>query len=122
MPTARGCGDLRLGRPADGERERLVHGSGQRESISRCSVSPRETSFWCADRGDDVDDGSCDRRGTRGDSASIGSPATDGRHLEALQPGGDDPLSRTCRLNIIGRVTGFYRRVDEVPAITLTQH
>ena len=46
-----------------------------------------------------------------------------GVYLEALQPGGGTTLVEDpAALNIIGRVTGFYRRVDEVPAITLTQH
>ena len=46
-----------------------------------------------------------------------------GVYLESLQPGGTTTLIEDlAALNIIGRVTGFYRRVDEVPAITLTQH
>jgi len=46
-----------------------------------------------------------------------------GVYLEALQPGGvrtavEDPQA----LRIIGRVTGFYRRMDEAGAVNLTQH
>ena len=46
-----------------------------------------------------------------------------GVHLEALQPGGgsthvEDPAA----LRLIGRVTGFYRRMDDVGSISLTQH
>jgi repressor LexA len=46
-----------------------------------------------------------------------------GIRLEALQPGGattivEDPAD----LKVIGRVTGFYRRMDEIAAVNLTQH
>jgi repressor LexA len=46
-----------------------------------------------------------------------------GARLDALRPGGGAVhVDDTEDLRIIGRVAGFYRRVDEVPAITLTQH
>ena len=46
-----------------------------------------------------------------------------GVHLEALQPGGGTTLVEDeSTLEIVGRVTGFYRRMDEVGAINLTQH
>jgi repressor LexA len=46
-----------------------------------------------------------------------------GLYLEALRPGGettlvDDPTT----LRLLGRVTGFYRRMDEAAAVNLTQH
>lgn len=46
-----------------------------------------------------------------------------GLHLEALRPGSamtlvEDPSS----LQLLGRVTGFYRRMDQAGAINLTQH
>jgi len=46
-----------------------------------------------------------------------------GVHLEALRPGGEttiveDPSS----LKLLGRVTAFYRRMDEAGAVNLTQH
>jgi repressor LexA len=46
-----------------------------------------------------------------------------GAHLEALGPGrGSLYVDDAEDLPIRGRVTGFYRRVDQVPAVTLTQH
>jgi len=46
-----------------------------------------------------------------------------GTHLESLQPGGGTSLvEEESTLEITGRVTGFYRRMDEVGAINLTQH
>jgi len=46
-----------------------------------------------------------------------------GVSLEALQPGGGTTLVEdSSRLRIQGRVTGFYRRMDEVAAVNLTQH
>ncbi len=46
-----------------------------------------------------------------------------GLYLESLQPGGEmtaveDPGSFT----VIGRVAGFYRRMDDAGALNLTQH
>ncbi len=46
-----------------------------------------------------------------------------GVYLEALQPGGattlvEDPTT----IRLVGRVTGFYRRMDEAGTINLTQH
>ena len=46
-----------------------------------------------------------------------------GVYLESLRPSGETTLVEDAeRLEIIGRVTGFYRRMEEIPAITLTQH
>ena len=46
-----------------------------------------------------------------------------GVHLESLQPGGGTTLVEDENtLEIAGRVTGFYRRMDEGGAINLTQH
>lgn len=43
--------------------------------------------------------------------------------LEALQPGGATTLLEdAAKLRLMGRVTGFYRRMDEAGAINLTQH
>lgn len=43
--------------------------------------------------------------------------------LEALQPGGTKThVEDACTLQVMGRVTGFYRRMDGVGAINLTQH
>jgi repressor LexA len=43
--------------------------------------------------------------------------------LEALQPGGTTTLVEDAdSLRVIGRVTGFYRRMDEAGAVNLTQH
>lgn len=46
-----------------------------------------------------------------------------GLHLEALSPGGgatavEDPTT----LHLVGRVTGFYRRMDEAARVSLTRH
>jgi len=73
---------------------------------------------------DEVTDGSVIVAEVGGDSA-FHRFSRNGRgvYLEALQPGGATTLVEDPdTLRIIGRVTGFYRRVDEVPAITLTQH
>lgn len=46
-----------------------------------------------------------------------------GVYLESLQPGGETTLVEDVEaLNLLGRVTGFYRRMDEVGAVNLTQH
>ena len=46
-----------------------------------------------------------------------------GVYLEALEPGGTTTLVEDAStLAVIGRVTGFYRRMDEVAAVNLTQH
>jgi SOS-response transcriptional repressor LexA len=73
---------------------------------------------------DEVEDGSVIVAELGGDSA-FHRISRNGRglYLEALQPGGGTMLVEDAdKLRIIGRVTGFYRRMDEVPAITLTQH
>ena len=45
-----------------------------------------------------------------------------GVHLEALQPGGGMTLVGDADLRVIGRVAGFYRRMDEVATVNLTTH
>jgi len=46
-----------------------------------------------------------------------------GIYLEALQPGGTTTLVEDAvSLRVRGRVTGFYRRMDEAGAFNLTQH
>lgn len=73
---------------------------------------------------DDIDDGSVI-------VAEVGDASTfhrfsrngTGVKLEALQPGGGTThVEDADTLQIIGRVTGFYRRMDEVGALNLTQH
>lgn len=44
-------------------------------------------------------------------------------HLEALQPGGGATfVGVEAEIRLIGRVTGFYRRVDGIGTVNLTQH
>ena len=73
---------------------------------------------------DDIDDGSVI-------VAEVGAASTfhrfsrngAGVKLEALQPGGGTThVEDADTLQVIGRVTGFYRRMDEVGALNLTQH
>ena len=46
-----------------------------------------------------------------------------GLYLESLRPGGERTLIEDpSALQLIGRVTGFYRRMDEAGAVNLTQH
>ena len=46
-----------------------------------------------------------------------------GTYLEELKPGGDRTLVEDPdSIRLIGRVAGFYRRMDEVAAVNLTQH
>ncbi|MEQ9399147.1 MAG: S24 family peptidase [Longimicrobiales bacterium] len=49
---------------------------------------------------------------------------TAGVHLESLRPGGQDTLVEDpSRLQVLGRVTAFYRRMDEsAGALNLTHH
>lgn len=73
---------------------------------------------------EDVEDGTIVVAEVGGDSA-FHRFSRNGRgvHLEALQPGGGSTVVEdTESLHLIGRVTGFYRRMEEVDAITLTQH
>jgi repressor LexA len=73
---------------------------------------------------EDVEDGTIVVAELGGDSA-FHRISRNGRgvHLEALHPGGGATVVEDAdTLQIIGRVAGFYRRMDEVPAITLTQH
>ena len=73
---------------------------------------------------DDVDEGAII-------VAEVGDAATfhrftrngTGVYLEALKPGGGATLVEDAdKLRIVGQVTGFYRRMDEVGAVALTQH
>jgi repressor LexA len=73
---------------------------------------------------DDVDDGAVIVAEV-GDASTFHRLARNGRglQLEALQPGGGTTLVEDAEeLRILGRVTGFYRRMDEVASDTLTQH
>ena len=45
-----------------------------------------------------------------------------GVYLEQLQPGGGMVLVGDADLRVIGRVAGFYRRMDEVSTVNLTTH
>lgn len=46
-----------------------------------------------------------------------------GLHLEALKPGGDTTIVEEAKsLQLIGRVTGLYRRMDDAAALNLTPH
>ena len=46
-----------------------------------------------------------------------------GLHLEALKPGGDTTVVEDAKgLRLIGRVTGLYRRMDDVASLSLTPH
>jgi len=46
-----------------------------------------------------------------------------GVFLEALRPGGDrTAIEDPTNLRLLGRVTGFFRRMDEVGAVNLTPH
>jgi repressor LexA len=46
-----------------------------------------------------------------------------GLYLEALRPGGETTLvDDPSTVRLIGRVTGFYRRMDEASAVNLTPH
>lgn len=46
-----------------------------------------------------------------------------GLALESLQPGrGPTLLEDTTKFRVIGRVTGFYRRMDDAGTVNLTQH
>ena len=60
-----------------------------------------------------------------GDQATFHRFARNGTgvYLEALKPGGGTThVEDASTLRIVGRVTGFYRRMDEVGALALTQH
>ncbi|MDX1493591.1 MAG: transcriptional repressor LexA [Longimicrobiales bacterium] len=60
-----------------------------------------------------------------GDSSTFHRFTNNGRgvYLEALQPGGERTLVEdTDSLRILGRVAGFYRRMDEVGSLNLTPH
>ena len=60
-----------------------------------------------------------------GDSSTFHRYTTNGRgiYLEALQPGGERTLVEDVdSLRILGRVAGFYRRMDEAASVNLTPH
>jgi repressor LexA len=60
-----------------------------------------------------------------GDDASFHRVVIDGDAalLEALQPGGGATVvGEDADVRLIGRVTGFYRRVDGIGTVNLTQH
>ena len=73
---------------------------------------------------DDIDDGSVIVAEVGDDSAFHRfSRSSGGVKLEALQPGGGMTLVEDAdTLQVLGRVTGFYRRMDEVGSLNLTQH
>jgi repressor LexA len=73
---------------------------------------------------DDIDDGSVIVAEFGDDSAFHRfSRSNGGVKLEALQPGGGMTLVEDAdTLQVLGRVTGFYRRMDEVGSLNLTQH
>jgi repressor LexA len=73
---------------------------------------------------DDVEDGTV-VVAELGDGSAFHRFSRNGRgvYLESLRPGGGTTLVDDAdTLRIIGRVTGFFRRMEEIPAITLTQH
>lgn len=60
-----------------------------------------------------------------GDSSAFHRVQSNGRgiRLEALEPGGETTLVEDVEsLRILGKVTGFYRRMDEVAPVNLTPH
>jgi repressor LexA len=60
-----------------------------------------------------------------GDASTFHRFSRNGRgvYLESLRPGGGTTLVEDAdSLRIVGRVTGFYRRMHEVGAVNLTQH
>lgn len=73
---------------------------------------------------DDVEDGNV-VVAEIGDSSAFHRFSTNGKgiHLEALRPGGEATLVEDVgKLRILGRVIGFYRRMDEAGSVNLTQH
>ncbi len=60
-----------------------------------------------------------------GDSSAFHRFSTNGKgiSLEALQPGGEATVVEDVeKLRILGRVIGFYRRMDEAGSVNLTKH
>ncbi len=60
-----------------------------------------------------------------GDSSAFHRYSSNGQgvHLEALRPGGETTIVDDAdTLRILGRVIGFYRRMDEVGSLNLTPH
>lgn len=73
---------------------------------------------------DEIDDGSVIVADI-GDASAFHRVERNGKgvYLEALEPGGTTTLVEDpSTLHVIGRVTGFYRRMDEVSSVNLTQH
>ena len=73
---------------------------------------------------DEIDDGAVIVAEV-GDASAFHRVTRNGKgvYLEALEPGGTTTLVEDAStLAVIGRVTGFYRRMDEVSAVNLTQH
>ena len=73
---------------------------------------------------DDIEDGSIVVAEV-GDSSAFHRFSRNGTgvFLEGLNPGGAATLVEDeAKLRIVGRVTGFYRRMDEVGTVNLTQH
>jgi len=73
---------------------------------------------------EDVDDGSIVVAEVGGTS-TFHRFARNGRgiYLESLQPGGETTLVEDLEsLRLVGRVAGFYRKMDEAGTVNLTQH
>ncbi|MBT8487434.1 MAG: repressor LexA [Gemmatimonadetes bacterium] len=74
--------------------------------------------------GDEIEDGTIVVAEV-GDSSTFHRYTSNGRgtYLEALQPGGERTLVEDLdALHILGRVAGFYRRMDEAASANLTPH
>jgi repressor LexA len=73
---------------------------------------------------DDVEDGNIVVARVGGDSVFHRfSRNGKGLRLEALKPGGETTLVEDGKgLRLIGRVTGFYRRMDDAASLSLTPH
>lgn len=73
---------------------------------------------------DDVEDGAVIVVDVGGDSSFHRfSRQGAGARLDTLQPGGGTTaVEDASSLRLLGRVTGFYRRMDEVGSLNLTQH
>lgn len=75
-------------------------------------------------RGEEIEDGTIVVADV-GDSSTFHRYTSNGRgiYLEALRPGGERTLVEDVdALRILGRVAGFYRRMDEAASVNLTPH
>ncbi len=75
-------------------------------------------------RGEEIEDGTIVVAEV-GDSSTFHRYTSNGRgiYLEALRPGGERTLVEDIdALRILGRVAGFYRRMDEAASVSLTPH